>query len=300
MHLEELGRIDLPHDGAGDYDHADVHRSTGRVFLANTELGQVEVLDGLGGRHLASIFGCPGASGVALAGERVVAAARESGEVLVIDPGTAEVVSRFAVGPAPNGLAWDHSRGQLLVADTSDFTAGVFDLDHGRKIAERRLPGRPRWAAYDAARDAFYVNVLHPAVVAVLSGRDLDLTATVEIGAAGPHGLGIDAAAETMLVACDDNTLVWVGLDDWRPRRCSVLGGSPDVVWVDSTRRVAYIAVGDPGMLHFYDLDSGDELVRIPTGRGAKTVALDEERNRLYVFLPQTGHAAVYSLVGPP
>ena len=298
MGLRRIATVELP--SGGSYDPADVHLRSGRVHLANTALDQVEVLDGPGASHLASIAGCAGASGVLAVGEAMVAAARGSGEVLVLDGATAQLLRRFPVGPAPNGLAWDHSRGQLLVADTSDFTAGVFDLDHGRKIAERRLPGRPRWAAYDAARDAFYVNVLHPAVVAVLSGRDLDLTATVEIGAAGPHGLGIDAATETMLVACDDNTLVWVGLDDWRPRRCSVLGGSPDVVWVDSTRRVAYIAVGDPGMLHFYDLDSGDELVRIPTGRGAKTVALDEERNRLYVFLPQTGHAAVYSLVGPP
>ncbi len=300
MYLEEVGRIDLPHGGSGDYDHADVHRSTGRVFLANTELGQVEVLDGLGGRYLTSLPGCPGASGVVLAGERVVAAARGTGEVLVIDPAIAEVVHRFAVGPAPNGLAWDHVRGQLLVADTSDFTARVFDLDHGREIAERQLPGRPRWAAYDAPRDTFYVNVRNPAVVAVLAGRDLELTATVEIGAVGPHGLGIDAATGTMLVACDDTTLVWLGLDDWRPRRRSVLGGGPDVVWVDSTRRAAYIAVGDPGVLHVFDLDSGEELVQIPTARGAKTVALDEERGRLYVFLPQTGHAALYSLDGSP
>ena len=41
--IEELGRIDLPHGRSGDYDHADVHAPTGRVFVANTELAQVEV-----------------------------------------------------------------------------------------------------------------------------------------------------------------------------------------------------------------------------------------------------------------
>ena len=70
------------------------------------------------------------------------------------------------------------------------------------------------------------------------------------------------------------------------------------MVWIDSPRRVAYVAVGDPGTLHAFDLDSGDELARIATARGAKTFALDEEGGWLYVFLPRTGRAAVYSLVG--
>lgn len=300
MQFDELGRIELPNGGSGDYDHADVHRPTGMVFVANTELGQVEVLDGLGCRHLTSVPGCAGASGVALAGGRVVAAARGSGEVLVIDPPTAEVLSRFDVGPSPNGLAWNRARDQLLVADTSDFTARLFDLPGGGELATRELPGRPRWAVYDEARDAFYVNVRDPAAVAVLSGRGLQLNASAEIGAAGPHGLGVDAVTNMALVACDDATLVWVGLDDWQPRRRRLLSGGPDVVWIDNTRRAAYIAVGNPGMLHVFDLDSGDELTHISIESGAKTFAIDEQRGRLYMFLPHSGHAVVYSLDGSP
>ena len=204
VYFEELGMIDLGHAGVGDYDHADVHRSTGRVFVANVGLGRVEVLDGPGRRHLGAIPGCVGASGVVLAGEQVVAAARGSGEVLVINPRAVEVTSRFTVGPSPNGLAWDHARGQLLVADTTDFTARVFDLEDGRELARRQLAGRPRWAAYDAARDAFYVNVRDPAVVAVLGGGDLRFMTSVEIDAVGPHGLGLDVATDVALVACDD------------------------------------------------------------------------------------------------
>ncbi|MHB1718354.1 MAG: YncE family protein, partial [Acidimicrobiales bacterium] len=160
------------------------------------------------------------------------------------------------------------------------------------------LAGQPRWAASDPTRDAFLVNVQDPAVVAVLSAEDLQLTMSVDIDAAGPHGLGIDCTTDTALVACDDATLVWLGLDDCRPRHRSPLAGGPDVVWVDATRRTAYVAVGDLGMLHVFHLDSREEITRIRTAPGAKTTALDEERGRLYVFLPEAGQAVVYSLGG--
>src|SRR5438876_12053204 len=111
--------IPLPPHPVGDFDHGDVYLRTGRVFIANTAAGTVEVIYGERLRHLATIPGCPEASGVLCAQDDplIFAAARGAGKLLIIDPTTNAVLRTVAVGPRPNGLAWDPLRRHLLVAD---------------------------------------------------------------------------------------------------------------------------------------------------------------------------------------
>src|SRR5215469_12500162 len=86
--------IPLPPHPAGDFDHGDVYLQSGRVFIANTAAGAVEVVDGEGQRHLATIPGCPETSGVLCAQDEdlVFAAARGAGKLLMIDPTTNAVL----------------------------------------------------------------------------------------------------------------------------------------------------------------------------------------------------------------
>ena len=56
--------IDLPFHPEGDFDHGDVSLANGSIFIANTAVGTVEVVDGEHLRHLVTIPDCPEASGV--------------------------------------------------------------------------------------------------------------------------------------------------------------------------------------------------------------------------------------------
>ena len=56
--------IDLPFHPEGDFDRGGVLPSNGSVFIANTAADTVEIVDGEGQRHLATIAGCPEASAV--------------------------------------------------------------------------------------------------------------------------------------------------------------------------------------------------------------------------------------------
>lgn len=144
MSLTQTASIPLPpHVPGGGFDHGDVDPATGRVFVAHTAGGTVEIIDGARTSHDGTIPGCPEASGVLCAPRerRVFAAARGAGTVLVIDADSRGVAGEIVVGPKPNGLAWDGRRGRLLVADVQDFRA--------------RLPicARPRWCARRRCRD---------------------------------------------------------------------------------------------------------------------------------------------------
>jgi DNA-binding beta-propeller fold protein YncE len=88
----------------------------------------------------------------------VFAAARGAGKVLVIQASTSAVVRELAVGPRPNGLAWDPDHRQLLVADIQENTVRLLDPSQEpakATVASVALAGRPRWAVYDPTSSAF-------------------------------------------------------------------------------------------------------------------------------------------------
>ncbi len=146
--LKQVGSVNLPRHYSGGFDHGDVHMATGRVFVAHTANNAIEVIDGERLTHLATISGCEEASGVLCVQDEglVIAAARGTGKILLIDAITKRVVSEMHAGSKPNGLAWDIRRRRLLVADVGDNSARILDSSSTQVISTIKLPGRPRWS----------------------------------------------------------------------------------------------------------------------------------------------------------
>ena len=299
MALTLTRSIDLPRHPSGGFDHGDVHLQTGLVFVAHTAMGTVEVIDGERGVHRGTIPGCPEASGVLCAQREglVFAAARAGEKVLVIEARSGDVVGEVAVGPKPNGLAWDPHRKRLLVADVHDFHARLADPDAGSVVAQTELPGRPRWCVYDPSADRFLVNIREPACVAVLAAETAAVEARWPVPAAGPHGLDLDVDRRRVLVACDEGRVVALDMGTGRELAGVAIAGEPDAIWHNPDRSRLYVAIGHPGVVGVVDTGEMTLAQECPTEAGAHTTAFDRARQRLYVFLPQSGRAAVYQEV---
>lgn len=280
--------IDLPFQPEGDFDHGDVALSNGSVFIANTAAGTVEVVDGEHPRHLATIPGCPEASGVLAAQEEglVFAAARGAGKLLVIDAVFANVLREVAVGSRPNGLAWDQRRKHLLVADVQDNTVRLVDPQAGQVIATAILPGRPRWAVYDRAGDRFLVNIREPARVAVFSASTFALVGQFPVSEVGPHGLDLDQEGRRAFVACDGGSVVTLDTATGSELAKVPIAGTPDAIWHNHRLSQLYVAIQDPGVIDVVNTATMAIDEQIATEVGAHTSAFDAQRQRLYVFLP--------------
>jgi DNA-binding beta-propeller fold protein YncE len=303
--LELRGYVDLPpprNDGTSEFDHADVHRSTGHVFVAHTAANTVEIVDGLTEKHHLTIPGCPEGSGVLCAQEAgiVFAAARGAGKVLVIEAGSGQTLREIAVGPRPNGLAWDMQRKRLLVADVQEnqalLLAPVGPTWDSSWQTDRvvSLPGRPRWCVYDAPRSRFLVNILQPWCVAVLSAVSGEQIALWPVSAAGPHGLDLDGDGGRAFVACDEGVVVALGMDDGRKVGQVAIAGAPDAIWYNARHERLYVATADPGVVDVISTQTMTVEEKIVTEPGAHTTAFDPDRQRLYVFLPTSCRAAIY------
>ncbi len=296
MTLQFRQAIDLPPHATGGFDHADVHRPSGRVFLAHTALGQVDIIDSAQGTYVASTPGCPEASGVLCPPDtdRAFAAARGAGRVLVLEAASGALLRTLDAGSRPNGLAWDPARRRLLVADVQDQRARLLDPETGRVVTAVELPGRPRWCLYDRQGDRFLVNIADPARVVVLSADTLTPAPSLPVAHQGPHGLALDDATGRLFVACDSGDLAVLDRVSGAVLHTLPIAGPPDVLWLNASRQRLYIAIGTPGVVQVLDTQAMTLVAEMRTEDGAHTLTFDEDRQRLYVFLPRSGQALVY------
>ena len=293
--LKHIGDVTLPAHGSGGFDHADVYLPSGRVFVAHTANGTVDVIDGEHLRHEKTVEGCPEASGVLCAQEEglVFAAARGAGKILTLDATSLDLVRESQAGTKPNGLAWDSKRKRLLVADVSDESARLLDPSNGKVLLTRKLDGRPRWCVYDEIGDRFLINVKEPAIVGVLKAETLEQSSSIHVKTAGPHGLAIDEVGHAY-VACDGKALVILDLTRGSQQTVIPIAGSPDVIWYNIRRQAIYCAAGDPGILEVIDTRARRIVQRLDTEEGAHTFGFDQVRQRLYTLLPKSCRARVY------
>ena len=299
MALRLRGEVNLPaHLGDGGFDHGDVHPPSGQVFIAHTANGTVEVIDGGGLQHVATIDDCAEASGVLSAPETgvVVAAARGAGHILMIDPTTHAVRRKIAVGGRPNGLAWDSRRQRVLVADVAANAMSIVDPSSGKLRVTTSLPGRPRWAVYESTSDRYLVNVRNPSTVAVIDAESGKIRNTWPVSASGPHGLDIDRIAGRAFVACDGGRLVCLDSTSGQEVGSVEIGGGPDAIWFNPANDEVYVAIGDPGLVRVVDTKELAVIQTIETGPGAQTTAFDAERQELFVFRPSTCSAVAYAV----
>lgn len=298
MPLRLRQHIGIPPHHPSAFDHGDVELSTGRVFVAHTAAGTVEVLDGERGEHVATIPEFPEASGL-LCVQRdgvVFAAARANGRVLLIDSRSLDVTRVLEAGSKPNGLAWDARQKHLLVADVEDNRARIIDPKHGRLLAAVDFPGRPRWCVFDDPRNRFLVNIREPACVVAVDAERLALAHQIPIASAGPHGLDLDTKRNKAFVACDGGEVVALDLLEDEMIGSVPIAGVPDAIWFNAERQRLYVAIGDPGVIDVIDTETMRVEEGVQTERGAHTTAFDSRRQLLYVFLPSSCSAAVYAV----
>jgi DNA-binding beta-propeller fold protein YncE len=310
MPLELIGHVPLPeHTGKGGFDHAAVHAATGHVYVAHTANGAVDVLDAE--RYLFSIPDLPGVAGALVSDEAqlIFSSNRAENTIGIFSPGPDPKVTKVAVGVGPNGLAYDHGNRLLLAANVGDpqiagshtvtivNVAGATGVEAARVRASVPVPGRTRWTVFDPASGLFYVNILNPAVIAVVDSKRPDALAFMyAVPAAGPHGLDFDPDTRRLFCACDAGRLITLDAATGRILHDAPLSGVPDVIFFNRRLRQLYVAVGDPGDIEVFDTTTMKSLGRTVTEKGAHTTALTPAGDLLYVFLPQTHRAAVYRL----
>ena len=301
MALEQVGFVSLPPGEAAGFDHADVYVPGRRLYVAHTGADRVDVIGCAELRHTGSLADLPGVAGVLVedADDLLFTSDRGCSRVSVFRASDGELLGRVAVGPHPNGLAYDARRSRLYSFNLGEplgegCTASVVDVRGLEVVSELELPGRPRWAVCDGRRDVVYANIREPATIVVIDCDRAEIDRAYEIPSAGPHGLWLEG--DRLFCAADGGELVEVDCDSGAVRARLPLPGVPDVVMHDAELRRLYVAVAEPGLVSTFDTRQAlEHLATTETEADAHTLGLDPESHDLYVFCPDSGGAAVYA-----
>ncbi|HEX6932777.1 MAG TPA: YncE family protein [Streptosporangiaceae bacterium] len=302
MTLTRTGYIAIPPGREPGFDHADIYRDAGRatrLYVAHTGADRVDVLDTAAGSWLRALPDHPGVAGILVDQEAALlfTSDRAAARVSAYRCPDETLLARVAVGPHPNGLAFDSGRRRLFSFNLGEppgrnCTASVVDLDRQQVVATIALPGRPRWAGYDAATDQVHACIREPAQIVAIGAGTLTIDRVTPVPASGPHGLWVDGGR--LYCAADGNALVVLHRDTGTLVRSLPLPGSPDVIMHDPALGHLYVAIGDPGVITVADTRSLAIIETVPTEPGAHTLGLDPDRHAVYALLPVTGGAAIY------
>ncbi len=298
MALTRRGFIAVPPGREPGFDHADCYRGE-RIYVAHTGADRIDVLDCASRSYLRSLEQLPGVAGVLIDHEHDLLFSSDRGcaRVSMWRCDDEELVARVGVGAHPNGLAFDKARRHLFVLNLGhppghDPTLSIVDVDSARVVDTAPLPGRPRWATYDATRDVVFANISSPAQILALNAATLQVDRALDVPVDGPHGLAFDG--QRLYCAADGGAVVVLDADSGLVEATLPLPGVPDVVWHDPERARLYVAVGDPGCVSVFDTAELAHLETVMTESGAHTTAWNQSERALYVFQPSSSGAAVY------
>jgi hypothetical protein len=138
------------------------------------------------------------------------------------------------------------------------------------KIASVPMPGRPRWAAFDAKQHAFFIiNIADPpGLVVIDAGHPAEIANVFEIPAAGPHGLDLDVEAHRLFCGCDAKRLICLDARSGKMSRDLALSGEPDVIFFNAKLGRLDVAMGDSGLIDVVDTEAMRLIETIKTEAG--------------------------------
>jgi len=269
------------------------------MYVAHTGADRIEVLDCAARSHLHALPDLPGVAGVLVDEEHDLLFSSDRGvaRVSVFRCSDEQLLGQVAVGPHPNGLAYDRARRRLYSFNLGEplgenCTASIVDLDSMSVVVELPLPGRPRWAVYDEERDVVYANIREPAEIAVINCERAVIERALYVPSEGPHGLWLDSGR--LFCAVDGCALLVLDRDSGDVLASLPLPGPPDMVMHDPELRRLYVAIGDPGVVCSLVSDGLALLESVETEQGAHTIGWDPVARCLYAFCPGSGGAALY------
>jgi len=154
-----------------------VDPSLKRVYATSWEAGGVLAFDAENGQRIGTVSGFMRPSGIAARAGRVYVADTGKNRLVVLDGLSLRVLKSIVVDDAPYIVALDQRHARLYVGSPGAGTISAFDMDDGRLLYRRELPGLgyvQGLAADEKSGNLFVAYNFTPKYggVALLDGRD--------------------------------------------------------------------------------------------------------------------------------
>ena len=277
-------QVPLPGDEGWDYLLYD--QAGHRLFVSHGT--RVLVVDAEKLTVTGEIPDTPGVHGIALADDlgRGYISAGRAGTVVVFDLKTLARLREIKVtGDNPDAILYDPATHRVFTFNGRGRNATAIDARTGEIAGTVALDAKPEFAATDA-KGRVYVNLEDKSSLAVLDPHKVSVEATWPIpGCEEPSGLALDAAHGRLFPVCDNKVMAVVDVATGKVLGTAPIGGGVDAAGFDPGTGLVFASCGE-GVLTVVRVGSSGrpEVVQsVTTQRGARTMALDLEKHRVFL-----------------
>jgi YVTN family beta-propeller protein len=275
----------FPIGGDGKWDYLSIDSSSQRLYLSRGT--HVVIVDTQTGHIAGDIPDTPGVHGIALAPQlgRGYISMGKSDRVKVFDLKTLAVIATIQVGEKPDAILYEPQTRQVLVFNGHSSNASVIDAVADKVIATIALGGTPEFARADGAGNV-YVNIENTNELAALDVKLQKVTGRWPLpGCEGPTGLALDSVHHRSFSACANSTMSILDLKTGRSVATVPIGAGVDGAEFDADSQSAFTANGEGTLtvVHEEDPEHFKVAQTLSTALGARTIALDGNRHKLYL-----------------
>jgi YVTN family beta-propeller protein len=276
--------------GEGGWDYLTLDALARRLYIARAT--QVLVVDPDTGKVVGMIPDTPGVHGVAVAAELGTGYTSNGrdGTVTVFDLRTLRQLSRIAVGTNPDAILYDAATKRVFAFNGGSHNASVIDARTGSVISTIPLEGKPEFAVADGHGN-IYLNLEDKSEVVKIDASRASIEARWSLApCAGPTGISMDVERQRLFVGCGNRLMAVVDAGQGRVIATVPIGNGCDATAFDPQANLAFSSNGD-GTLTVVREDAPNRFVveNVPTKSGARTMAIDPQRKRIYLVTAEFG-----------
>jgi len=305
--------LPLPDDNKGDVsmDYIAYDPSTNSVWVPGGNTGAVDIVDAASGK-VRQIPGIPTKEVEGRNGKRVLGPTAVSigeGVVYIGNRGDSSVCAydsrtlmRGACGhldAVPDGVAYVAPTKEVWVTTPGEKGIRVLDSKTLEQKAKLTFDGNPEGYAVDPVRGRFYTNMedLDKSLAIDLKTHKTVATWNPSCGKEGPHGLGLDAKAGHLFIACSTLAEVMdVGHDGAIVSKVDTGDGVDDIHYEPATHML-YVGAAAVAKLTIARADDKGHLTivaQVPTQEGARNATAAKDGT---VYLAHGGRTKLSALV---
>jgi DNA-binding beta-propeller fold protein YncE len=281
---------------SGGLDHLAVDAKRGRLFVANTVNGSLDVVDLKAGRLLKQVPGQAGIRGIDYdpGSDRVFVGNGGGGICNVFDGQSYELLKSIPLGEDADNVRYNprtqriyvvHADKELSVIDAKDFTVRS-------PIA---LPTNLGAFKLEAGRQRMYVNAKEGNVVVIDNDKD-EVIGRFPVAPAGANAaVAIDEPNHRLFIGCRKNpALVVMDSDSGKIVANVPIPGDVDDLSFDARHGRIYASCGEGAIaaIRQVDADTYESLGTVATVKRARTSIFNPETGQLYLAVPRIAERA--------
>lgn len=277
-------QMTLPGDEGWDYLTFD--QAGHRLFVAHGS--RVVVVDADKLTVIGEIPDTPGVHGIALAADlnRGYASAGRAGTVVVFDLKTLARLKEIKVtGENPDAILYDPATHRVFTFNGRGRNVTAIDAKTDEVVGTVAVDAKPEFAVTDG-KGRIYVNLEDKNSLAALDPQKVAVLSTWPLGGCEePSGLALDAARGRLFPVCDNKVMAVVDAASGKVLGTAPIGAGVDAAAFDPGTGRAFASCGEGVLTVVHVAASGRPEVAqsATTQRGARTMALDLEKHRVFL-----------------